>query len=109
MILIAACSLTAVSCRKNGDGGKAIVNVHVIHDNKNLPFSMVYIAYGATGQLSHIEVYNANDTTDHTGKHSLENLVKGDYYIFTTYESDTTTTVFAGGERIEIDNWKGER
>lgn len=109
LILAIGLCFTLFSCGKNGTGGKAQINVHVIHDNVNIPYAIVQLKYGATGKPANGSSYDELDTCDHTGKESFKNLKPGDYYVYVTHMPDTGSTMMTGGKHVKIENRIGEQ
>jgi hypothetical protein len=97
------------SCQKTpGPGGKAIINVHVIDGNSNIPFTEVKIKYGSNVYPGENATYDASITGDQYGKGKFEGLNRGDYYLYTSY-TDTTGNLREGGAYVKINNKPGEQ
>lgn len=106
VILIA---LFVTSCQKTpGPGGKAIINVHVIDGNSNIPYTEVKIKYGADVYPGENATYDASITGDQYGKGKFDGLNRGDYYLYTSY-TDTTGNLREGGAYVKINNKPGEQ
>lgn len=101
-------SVALFSCVKPGPGGAATINVHVIDDNANSPYSLVKIKYGGTGFPGAGASYDETDTCDHTGKNSFRNLKRGSYYVYAEW-SDSAGTIKQGGAKVKIGNRIGEQ
>ena len=97
------------SCTEAGEGGKAIINVHVIVNEYQAPYAEVKIKYNATGFPGAGAGYNDIDTCDYAGKTSFRKLRRGNYYVYVTYQSDTSTTIMEGGATVKISNRIGEQ
>lgn len=102
-ILAAIVAIVFSACKKEGTGGNATVATIVQHHGKNIPFSTVYIKYGAKDfPGDDISKYDANQKTDKEGHTHFEGLQKGDYYFYSVgYDSSTAATV-KGGISFEI-------
>lgn len=91
------------SCHKEGDGGKAWVNGMVRHHTKNIPNAVVYIKYGASELPStNPSSYDAQVTADALGHYQIENLYKGNYYLFSIGWDDQIGGPVQGGIAIDI-------
>ena len=102
-IIALLCVLTIVSCKKEGTGGSATVAAIVQHHGKNIPFSTVYIKYGAKDfPGDDVSKYDANQKTDKEGHTHFEGLQKGDYFFYAVgYDSAAAATV-KGGVGLKI-------
>jgi hypothetical protein len=103
--------LLIASCTKPGPGGKAQLNVHVIHesDGRVVPFATVYIKYGASESPGNSTgLYDAQQTADNSGKTVFEGLRRGSYYLYAV-GIDTGGGVTTGGITFDIRNKIGER
>lgn len=100
-VLIAV--IVIASCKKEGTGGDATVATIVQHHGKNIPYSTVYIKYGAKDFPGEdVSKYDANQKTDKEGHTHFEALQKGDYYFYAIgYDSATMATV-KGGVSLDI-------
>ncbi len=103
IILALVTVIILVSCKKEGTGGQATIATIVQHHGKNIPFSTVYIKYGAKDfPGSDVSKYEANQKTDKEGHTHFEGLQKGDYYFYAVgYDSAAVTTV-RGGVGVKI-------
>lgn len=106
--LLATLSLLFVSfsftaCHKEGTGGKAWVNGIVKHHSKSIPNAVVYIKYGAT-ELPGINPgdYDDHVTADATGHYEIDNLYKGNYYLYAIGWDDEIFSDVKGGTAIDI-------
>lgn len=100
---------TFFSCQKTpGTGGKAIINVHVIDGNSNIPYTEIKIKYGANAYPGATATYDNTIIGDQYGKNKFGDLKRGDYYIYTSY-SDTSGTLHEGGAYVKINNKPGEQ
>jgi len=98
-----------VACEKTpGTGGKAIINVHVIDGNSNIPFTEIKIKYGANSYPGETATYDNTIIGDQYGKNRFEGLQRGDYYIYTSY-IDTAGSTREGGAYVKINNKPGEQ
>ena len=79
-ILILASALTA--CKKNEAGGKSKISGTVAHHGKLIPYSRVFIKYGATEfPGADTTKYDAKFFTGADARYSFS-LYKGDYYLY---------------------------
>ncbi len=95
--------LIIASCKKEGTGGRADITTIVQHHGKNIPFSTVYVKYGAKdfpGQ--DVSKYDANQKTDKEGHTSFKSLKRGDYYFFCVGYDSAIAAIVKGGIGIEI-------
>lgn len=101
--------LIFTSCQKTpGPGGKAIINVHVIDGNSNIPYTEIKIKYGANAYPGENATYDASITGDQYGKNQFTGLNRGDYYLYTSY-TDTSGILHEGGAYVKINNKPGEQ
>ena len=101
------------SCQKAGEGGRAILNVHVFNGSINSPYAKLKISYGSTGFPGAGAGYDKEVQCDHRGQIALEQLRRGNYYLY-AFNYDSTSTInpfpiFEGGTHFEITNRNGER
>lgn len=97
-VLIAAIMTAVFSCKKEGTGGDATVATIVQHHGKNIPYSTVYVKYGAKDfPGDDVSKYDANQQTDKEGHTHFKNLLKGDYYFYAVgYDSAISNNVKGG-------------
>ena len=103
MIIMVISLVLAVSCKKNGTGGEATVAAITKHHERKIPFSKVYIKYGAK-EFPGIDVskYDASQTTDKEGHTHFENLRYGDYYFYGIGYDSVAQAVVKGGVGLDI-------
>lgn len=106
--LLLISSITFVSCRKNGEGGKSKINVHCIYGNYNAANSIVHIKYAANNFPGAGSTFDQTDTSDYAGRYTFDPLLKGDYYIYVEYTDSADTSHHTGGGYVKIDNPRGE-
>lgn len=94
------------SCKKNNTGGNVSVHISTAHHGNPIPFTKVYIKYGAS-EFPGLEAsaYSTVQTTDIDGKTTFNNLLHGDYYFFGVgYDTAVQATV-RGGIKLSVP-WK---
>lgn len=109
-ILIIAGSM--LSCNKPGAGGKAKLNIHVIHEATGtvVPGAVVYIKYGASEfPGADPSYYDDKRTADNSGICEFEDLRRGNYYLYAEGIYPATSKVTSGGIAFDIRNKIGER
>ena len=113
VLSLAAIVAVASSCRKAGKGGKAQLNIHVFNGNSNVPYAFVKIKFGAKDFPGAGASYDETVQLDYRGQISVNELRRGDYYIYSfTYDSASTQQplpLWQGGTHFEITNRNGER
>lgn len=100
-------SMTLFSaCKKNNTGGNVTVNISAAHHGKPIPFTKVYIKYGAS-EFPGLEtsVYSTVQTTDIEGKTTFNNLFYGDYYFFGEGYDTAVQAKVRGGIKLSVP-WK---
>ncbi len=97
-----------VSCTKHaGTGGKAIINVHIINGNTNVPNADVYVNYNGNSFPGINATGDASLLADQKGLALFEDLKRGSYYFFVnTLINDT---IRSGGAHVLIESRKGEQ
>lgn len=91
------------SCKKNGTGGKATVAAITKHHDRKIPFSTVYIKYGAKEfPGSDIGKYDASQKTDKEGHTHFEGLLQGNYYFYGVGYDSVAKAPVKGGVGLEI-------
>ena len=91
------------SCHKEGIGGKSFVSGVVAHHGQPIPYSVVYIMYGAT-DFPGIDVskYDDHTTSDANAHYEFSNLRKGNYYLFGVGFDNSISQQVSGGEGIKL-------
>ncbi len=87
------------SCKKEGIGGDATIEGHVMHHSVHIPNATVYIKYGEKEfPGSSTGAYDASTTASSGDGHfEFEELVAGDYYLYAVgYDSAISEAVFGG-------------
>lgn len=91
------------SCKKNGTGGEATVAAITRHHDRPIPFSTVYIKYGAKEfPGSDVSKYDASQTTDKEGHTHFEGLRYGDYYFYGVGYDSLAQAPVEGGVGLRI-------
>lgn len=98
--------ITAISCKKSNTGGEVTVAAITKHHDRLIPFSMVYVKYGADEfPGDDLSKYNASQQTDKEGHTHFKNLRYGKYYFYGVgYDSISQATV-RGGVALKV-KWK---
>ena len=92
-----------LSCKKNGTGGEATVAAITKHHDRAIPFSTVYIKYGAKEfPGTDVSKYDASQTTDKEGHTHFEKLRHGDYYFYGVGYDSVAQAVVKGGVGLQI-------
>jgi hypothetical protein len=93
----------AVSCKKEGLGGKSSVSGTVKHHTLAIPHSVVYIKYGATEfPGTNVGIYDASATTDASAHYGFSGLQKGDYYLYAVGFDSTISQSVSGGIGVKL-------
>lgn len=106
-IAVFVVAATVASCKKNGIGGEAEIGIHVKHHSALIPGARVYIKYGAKEfPGKDVSLYDDNKESGIVGESKAHthftNLLRGNYYLYSTgYDSSISKTV-AGGVPVEI-------
>lgn len=91
------------SCKKNGTGGDATVAAMTKHHDREIPFSTVYIKYGAKEfPGADVSKYDASQKTDKEGHTHFEGLRYGDYYFYGVGYDSVAQAVVKGGVGLQI-------
>lgn len=112
LLVLIAITGSVVSCTKPGTGGKAKLNIHVVHETTGnvVPGAVVYIKYGTSefpgGDPSY---YDDKRTADNSGRCEFEGLKRGNYYLYAQGVHPPSSTITAGGIAFDIRNKIGER
>jgi hypothetical protein len=106
--LIIVLTLTfASACKKEGTGGKSSVSGHVKHHTKLIPYSIVYIKYGATEfPGTDVSQYDASITSDANAFYEFKELQKGDYYLYGKGNDPVHAEPVTGGIGIKLERNK---
>ena len=94
-----------LSCRKEGPGGKALINGTVKHTTAPIAGAVVYIKYGAKESPgSDVTYYDNSVTADAQANYKFADLKRGSYYLFAVgFDSSIVQTV-TGGVAVEINS-----
>ena len=107
IITAVALSVSFASCRKNGKGGRAQINVHVVDDNNNADSVDVHLIYGANdGGTS--TTYDEVTISDYAGRAVFDNLLQGTYVV-RAVDTDSSGQERQASAVVEIGNWQGEQ
>ena len=95
--------LLMIACKKNGVGGEATVAAITKHHDRPIPFSTVYIKYGAEDfPGTDVSKYDASQKTDKEGHTHFENLLMGDYYFYGVGYDSVAQAEVKGGVGLQI-------
>ena len=93
-------------CKKNGTGGKVTVAAITKHHDRVIPFSKVYVKYGAKEFPGEdLSQYDAEQTTDKEGHTHFTGLRYGNYYFYGIGYDSVSQAVVKGGIALKI-KWK---
>lgn len=97
-------AFTIFSCKKNGTGGKADVELHSVHHDDHLKGGTFYIKFGATELPSNpTSNYDLKLTADSDKDYVVvENLLRGDYYIYSEAYDPAIMAMCKGGLAFKI-------
>ena len=95
--------LLIASCKKEGIGGKSTIEGIVAHHGKPIPYSIVYIKYGAK-DFPGIDVttYSDHTTADANAHYEYHNLRKGFYYLYAVGFDNSISQSVSGGLGVSI-------
>lgn len=95
--LIVTVALLATSCKKNEAGGSSKVYGTVAHHGVAIPYSRVFIKYGAKEfPGTDTSLYDAKFSTDATASYTFE-LYQGDYFLYGYGYDNTVPGIVTGG------------
>lgn len=104
LLSISLSMLFFYACTEEGPGGNASIQGQVVHHDIPIPDALIFIKYGATefpgkSPANYDDMVQAN-TTD--GTFEINNLEKGDYYLYGSgYDAQIFDSVF-GGIYVEL-------
>ena len=103
--LLAALALLSITtaCTTEGLEGDATVHGVVAHHNATIGEATVFVKFGAKdypGSL--VSDYDMSVLADTGGAYTIENLKKGDYYLFGFGYDSTISQTVSGGIHIEV-------
>jgi hypothetical protein len=102
-LLLLVSMLGLYSCKKNDTGGDATVAAITKHHDRKIPYSTVYIKYGAEDFPGEdISQYDAFQQTDAEGHTHFENLRYGHYYFYATGYDSVAQAPVKGGIGLKI-------
>lgn len=96
--------LSLSSCTKEGFGGEAKISGGVAHHGLRIPEAQIYIKFNATelpGTL--VSEFDASVVADAQGNYTIENLKKGDYYLYSVGYDTSISEVVRGGLSVKIE------
>lgn len=106
LIAVVAVTLTFVapSCKKNSDGGKAEIHAEIFHGTTEIRSADLYVKFGATSAPSDPTTdYDLKLKGETTDNHvHVEDLHRGDYYLYAVGRDSTTHQTVKGGTHVEI-------
>jgi hypothetical protein len=71
------------SCKKNSTGGDATIAASAKHHERTIPYSVIYIKYGAKEFPGNdVSKYDNSQKTDRHGHTHFENIRPGNYYLY---------------------------
>lgn len=109
-ITLITLALSITSCKKNEDGGKAEIHALIFHGSTEIRNADLYVKFGATSAPS-------DPTTDYDMKLKgesgdnhvhVEELRRGDYYLYAVGKDTVANQVVKGGTHVEI-KWKDRK
>ncbi len=97
-----------LSCKKEGEGGKASIKGRVLHHDTPIPGATVMIKYGAkeipgVNQSDYDQLVTA---TLSDASYSFENLRVGNYYLYSTGYDSSIMEIVTGGIPVTIKSKK---
>lgn len=93
-----------VSCKKNQLGGASTIQGRVVHHEKAISHSRVYIKFNAKEfPGTDVSLYNASVEADHHGNYSFK-CYKGDYYLYGVGYDSAISKPVVGGIPVHIRN-----
>lgn len=90
-------------CKKNNTGGNVTVDISTAHHGKPIPYTKVYIKYGAK-EFPGMQAgtYSASQITDANGKVTFTNLRYGDYFFFGEGYDTAIQAMVRGGIKLTV-------
>ena len=103
IFLIGLTIVTSFSCKKEGTGGEASISAITKHHDRAIPFTTIYIKYGAKEfPGTDVSKYDATQVADKTGHTHFEGLIKGDYYLYGVGYDSAAQAPVKGGVPVTI-------
>lgn len=101
-IIIACCTIFS-SCKKEGIGGDFSIQGSVSHHDEKIANATIWVAFGATEFPGNsFDQYDLEINADHQAAFSINELYKGNYYLYGMgYDSLLQDSVF-GGLRVAV-------
>ena len=102
-IFLAIIIMSLFSCTKGGTGGEAKINFKVFHHEQKIPNAVVYIKYDTKDFPGEdIGNYDASYTSSAEATGSIENLKKGNYYVYGVGYDSAIAQIVKGGVSFKI-------
>ena len=93
------------SCKKNGIGGSGSLSGLVKHHAKPIPNAVVYIKYGASEfPGADVSLYDDHSTSNGDAHYEINNLRKGDYYLYGVGFDYSINQKVTGGIGVSLGN-----
>ena len=95
--------LITSACHKEGIGGKSSISGTVYHHTRPIPYTKVYIKYGATefpGTDS--TSYDDHTTADINANYAFHNLRMGNYYLYGVGYDNAIFLPVTGGVGVKL-------
>ena len=104
LLLVSLCLLALVSaCTKEGFDGGSTITGKVAHHGARISYATVYIAFGAKELPGTLTTdFDASVLADSAGLYKIENLRKGDYYLYGLGYDSTISQTVRGGLRVTV-------
>lgn len=102
--------LMNISCKKNDEGGKAEIHALIYHGSTEIRNSTLYVKFGATSAPSDpTSDYDMKLNGESGDNHvHIEELRRGDYYLYAVGMDTVTHQSVKGGSHVEI-KWKDRK
>ena len=89
--------------KKEGIGGKSSVSGTVYHHTKPIPYTTVYIKYGATEfPGTDVTIYDDHTTADINANYAFHNLRMGNYYLYGVGYDNAIFLPVTGGVGVKL-------
>ena len=103
LLLLAFTTFLFASCKKEGIGGKSSVSGYVKHHGLAISNAVVYIKYGATEfPGTDISKYDDRATSNSEAFFEIENLRRGNYYLYSVGFDNSISEVVFGGIAVKL-------
>jgi hypothetical protein len=95
--------IVSASCHKEGTGGKSSVSGGVYHHSKLIPYSRVFIKYGATDfPGTDTTTYDDHVTSDVNAHYQFKDLRIGNYFLYGVGYDLAGPYIVTGGVGIKL-------